>query len=237
VNSIVIVSRTENDLFDSVLSKSLNNINTKCVNVADKPDSDDLKTLGKKYNIGLDVALKNNIISHDTIVLFMKPEAYIMDNSFVEKFAIIFNRNPNIGLVGVVGSEKLTENVSLLDEKNIPHNSIVMGNETLIKFNNDTGFYNNIIGVSDICFAIKGDVLLSNNILFDDAIDCGVGIDICTKMLELGYDVTIADILISAHGNIDTPYEYIENIVDMSNGVYSKDDVNVNNNHIVNIEL
>jgi len=244
MESIVITARSKDDSFDRYLGASLNNINTKCINVADKPDTDKVKSIATKYNIGVSIAKNNDLLHKDTIVVFAKPCTHIIDNLAMDKISMIFDEKPNVGVIGVMGAKTLHSGKSLYEASNSPVNGIVYTmNEDDDKGEHvqysKNGFYDNVVAVDDSVFAVRGSLLLDNDMTLESESDSGYGIEMSIKSNLNGYSVVVADILVLTEDRTTPSSDIIGGIVSNMNLHYPITSVSLgkNINSVVDIDI
>ena len=244
MDNIIITARYDGDKFDDMLGPSIKNIQTKCVNVSDKPDSvESDKTISTKYNVGILTAIKNNLVSDDTIVILCKSNVSISDPIAIPKLEYVFSTKPEIGIIGVKGITKINEYVELYNIENNPLNGIVYNNIDPKKGEyvgtNTKGFFTDIIAMDDSFIAIRGKVLHNIDKLFSISTNYGFGIEAVIKVLNTGYGSGIIDLFVisSEHTNINI--ESISDICDKLNLTLplSIEDLNISKNFIVDVEL
>ena len=219
MNSVFITPRHKDDDFNKFLGPSLNKIPTKCINVADKPDSDEVKNIARKYNVGLGIAKDKGLLDKDTMVVFAKSNVHILDSLFLEKMTIIFEEKPDIAIVGVLGTKTLHSGRSLYDVDNRPVNGIIYADENNsdkgqhIQYSKN-GFYDDIVSLDDSIIAIRGSLLLDDdNLLLECDSDEGYGIEIALKSIMNGYRTAVADILVVSKDNTNRDFKVVDNIV------------------------
>ena len=244
MDTIFITPRSENDKFDTYLGASIQSIKTRCVNVADNKDSNEEKSISKKYNIGVDIIKDRQLLNESTIVIFSKPNVYIIDPLFVDKLSMIFSDKPNIGVVGVAGVKEIHSGRRLYSNDNTPLNGIVytIDEETNkgehVQYSKN-GFYDDVVAVDDSIIAVRGSLLLHNEFSLDCDSSIGFGIELSIKSINYGYDVGVADILVVSSENTDIDAEIIDGIVSTTNSKYP---INIktlskNINSIISIDL
>ena len=225
METLFITPRYDNDEFESYLGASINNIKTKCVNVADSKDSSELKSISMKYNIGIDIIKDKHLLNESTIVVLAKPNIHIIDPLFVDKISMIFTDTPNVGVVGVVGVKELHSGRDLYSIDNSPLNSIIY---TIDKENDKgehvqyskSGFYDNVVAIDDSIIAIRGSMLLNNDFSFECDSSIGFGIEIAIKAIKYGYDVTVADILVVSSTHTNVSHDIVDDMVQLTNAKY-----------------
>lgn len=220
MNFLFITPRTANDDFDNYLKTSLMNLKVKCAHIHDTDESKQINDISNKYNMSLSSVKKENIFKN-TILVFCKPDIKILDEIIKEKLNYVFDCNPQVGLVGVLGIKEIHKNSRMYDVINNPKNGIIYDTENSNKGEHvqytKNGFFDNIIGVDDSFFAIRGDILEGNDIKFMSNLESGFGIDIALKINMLGFDAVVADLLILSKSDTDVPFEIIETIVNENN--------------------
>jgi len=218
MNIVVITPRHVNDDFDKFLGPSLNKIPVKCINVSDKPESELIKSISKKYNAGIRIARDNGFINDETILVFANNNVHILDSLFNQKLSVIFNERPDVAVVGVVGTQQLNSGRSLYDGDNRPVNGIIYtldiesNKGEHIQYTKN-GFYDNIVAIDDSIFAVRSKLLLNDNLLFDiDSNEC-YGIELALKCILQGYNVVVADILVVSKDKTNREFKTIDSIV------------------------
>ncbi len=218
MKNIFITARSVADEFERYLSPSLQRLKTKCVNVSDKEGTEP-KPIGSKYNVGLNILKEQNLLTTDTIVVFAKPNAHIMDGLFLSKLDMVFTERPEVGVLGVVGVKEIHSGRTLYGAENKPVNGIVYSNESNpsegshIQFSN-SGYFKDIVAVDDSVFAVRGELLLKNNFQFKSLGDVGMGIDVSIQAIESGYEVAVADMLVVSSKNTDVSQEDVLAVVE-----------------------
>ncbi len=204
------------DSFPNYLAPSIKNLNVKCVHITDKKNTDDIKHVSTKYNIGIDVIKKNNLISNNTCVIFAKSDTNIIDDLLLNKLELAFSSNTNLAVVGVVGSKIINEGEALYSPKNKPVNGIIVNNKntgTHIQYTKN-GFFDNIVAVDDALFAVTGSFLTDSNFNFLPDFNTGFGIDVSISAIKMGYDVVCADILVSTNTGETITFTEIKKHID-----------------------
>ena len=241
--SIFITARFSDDGFDSFLGPSLQKIQTKCVNVSDSETSDGIKTISTKYNIGINIAKEQQLVSNETIVVFSKSDVHVLDPLVMDKLELIFNELPNMMVVGVVGVNELHRGRNLYNIDNKPVNSIIykkVDSDTEgehIKYS-DQGFYTNVVGVDDSIIAVRGS-FINSGFMFTCDTNTGFGIDVAINATKQGYDVGVADILVVSKNTSDVDYNDIESVLDAIDVSLPVNIKNISNkgNSLVDVEI
>lgn len=158
-----------------------------------------------KYQKAVDV-IKEKKLPDDDIIVFVHEDVGIVDECFREKLELLFSKRTDVGLVGIVGTTELTESGAWWT--NTPDKlkgHLVQGNDkdTVGKGfylkKGSVGFHDNIVAI-DGCMMATTAKIVKEIINFDlqtfsesnDFYD----LDLCIQILESGYKVAVADILI-----------------------------------------
>jgi len=231
-----------NDAFAKYLAPSIKNLQIKCVHITDKKENNDIKQISSKYNVGIDVVKKNNLINNNTCIIFSKSDTHIIDNLILDKLELAFTHNPNIAVIGVAGSKVLNEDESLYSPDNKPVNGIIVnsnGEGNHIQYTKN-GFFNNIVAVDDSLFAVSGAFLNDSDFHFLPDFNSGFGIDVSIVATKLGYDVICADILVSTYGSHSISFKDIKqhtSLLSVDKYPIMSNNIIKNTNSVVEIEL
>lgn len=159
--------------------------------------------IAKKYNLAIEAMFSNNMAEDNDIIVFINDDIGIVDALFKEKLELIFKEKPDIGVVGVLGSNQISNSIEYWMNPTqflrghilqAEENDVTRGNH-LIK--GPIGFYDNIMAVDKCMMAVRAGLL--RDIRFDENIyknEDLYNIDFCLQILERGYKISIADILI-----------------------------------------
>lgn len=243
MNVIFVTARYDGDGFDNFLAPSLSHIKAKCVNVSDKEGSSNRKTISQKYNAGIQIVKDQNMLN-DSMIVFCKSSVNILDPIAIDKMRYIFTEKPNVGVIGVAGVRQINGNKEFYDMSNKPVNGLVYGDTSgdgkgnHIQFSKN-GFYDDVIGVDDSMFVIRGDILTGESIKFENVSDSGYGLDISLSILESGYDAVVADILVLSRDQTNYGFELVNNIVSKYRNSYPLNSGMFTNNRtsVVDIEI
>jgi len=197
-----IVARKNEETFNKFLLPSLQKVGVQAIQVHD--DNNENATIFKKYNMGIDALLNQNIEDNE-IIVFVHEDIGIVDNLFIEKVETLFSEKPDVGLAGIAGTNEFTErggwwmNVS---DKLRGH--LIQGQDAtpgqgqhLVK--GPIGFYNDVVAI-DGCIMMVRSKLLKDGLRFDnDTFDVEndfYDIDFGLQVLEKSFDIAVADILV-----------------------------------------
>ncbi|MFA5484927.1 MAG: glycosyltransferase [Candidatus Pacearchaeota archaeon] len=200
-----VIPRNDDQIFESHLYNSLKKIGCQAIQIA---NDSSIKSITHKYNLAVNI-LRNATISEDELVVFSHEDVSIIDAQFFDKITYLFNSRPDVGIVGIVGSEKISMDGWWLDTRNNPKGRILQRNikrnikrgmGTLIEFSN-VGFYDNVVSVDNCFFVVRGTLLNRinfdiTNMINDNHFYCN---DLCFQSLLNKYKVVVADILIYHH--------------------------------------
>lgn len=155
-----------------------------------------------KYQEGVK-GIKDLNVPDDDIVVFVHEDVGIVDINFKEKLELIFKQNKNVGLVGVVGTTELQESGAWwMNEGYKLRGHLVQGDDNNKGFHlvkGPIGFFTDIVAI-DGCFMATTGKIVKEIIKFDvDTFKDDnhfYDIDLSFQILEAGYDIAVADILI-----------------------------------------
>jgi GT2 family glycosyltransferase len=168
------------------------------------------QTIFQKYNKGIKALQSNENakINYDDIIVFMHEDVKILDPCLVEKLSTTFVKKPDIGLIGIVGTDILYDHcVWHLDSdrcfnKNTEHlyGHLIQennGEQFHSVFGNNIGFFDKICMVDGFFMAVRGS-LINDGLMFDEKSYSGYDFydaDLCMQVLQMGYKIGIIDIL------------------------------------------
>jgi hypothetical protein len=198
-----IIPRHKDTTFQTIAEPSLKKLGTQVLQVFDN-NKEVSENIFKKYNAGIEAAKQAGIKDED-IVILMHEDTAIFDNLFKEKIELLFSEKPEVGLVGVAGAIEITEKGGWwLNDAIKLRGHLIQGkdNEDMEKgfhlVKGGIGYFDNVVCI-DGCMMITKGKLINEGLLFDnttyvgnDFYDC----DICLKVLEMGYKIAVADLLI-----------------------------------------
>ncbi|HZH38517.1 MAG TPA: glycosyltransferase [Bacillales bacterium] len=156
-------------------------------------------TLAMQYNQGIQKLL-NEQSQNIELVVFLHPDVIILDDDFEQKILSAFAENPQVGLVGTLGSTYLPENGAWWSAKSAslrghiiqeyedkPTNHMIKGS---------IGYYDDLLCVDGLFMAIRTS-LLNQGLRFDETFPNYhfTDIDICFSVLKLGFKVAVIDTL------------------------------------------
>lgn len=176
-------------------------------------------------------------ITNDTIIVCSYNDVNILDNLFDFKLKSIFEKKPNIGMVGVVGTNIINKNIELFKNNSYGHlidgnNKININDGKYKKFGN-IGFYDNIVAISDCFYAIRGSLILNGLKINNNK---NYIVELCIDVLKSKYKIAVADILIYKHSTIDNIIIENDSINDVSLPITIKS-FNFDRSDIVDVEI
>lgn len=215
MNFKFIIPRSNDDeqKFKSFVEPSLGKIGAHALQVFDN-DKNNPENIFKKYNAGIN-SLHQSGVADDDVVVFMHSDTAILDNLFRQKVELLYNEKPDTGLIGIAGATEITErggwwmNEPLrVDENNNTVGSLV-GHLIQSKSNGKMGdgfhlqkgaigYFDNLVAI-DGCFMITWGKIIKQGLRFDEVTynsNHFYDLDICMQVLEMGYKIACADILI-----------------------------------------
>lgn len=163
---------------------------------ADEPEA-------KKYNLAVQAMFGNNMAEPGDLVGFIHEDIGIVDSLFKEKIHAVFNKRPDIGMLGVLGSNQISDSFEWwMNPPEHLRGHIIQGTsdnpgkgEHLVK--GLIGFYDDIVSIDKNLMIVRSEIL--KEIQFDDeifTINELYNTDFCLQVLEMGYKIAVADILI-----------------------------------------
>jgi len=188
----------------------LQKFNATCCFVSNtKPDIEE--SLFLKYNAGINQCIKDGL-KHDDVIAFIHEDVKLLDPSFADKALLLFASKPDVGMLGVAGTSMLMDTGGWWHASpdklrgHVIQENPEGGARHLVK--GPVGFFDDLVAVDGLCFFIRGSLFLNEDQLsFDDKTYEGYhfyDLDTCLQVLEKGYKVACADILVQhrSMGNI-----------------------------------
>lgn len=204
-----IVLRKDEANYNSYIGKSLRSLNV--------AQSCDINVLDPKLGIshyinkGIEAFLKTDIKSED-ILVFAHEDVNILDPFFIQKLETVFRNKPEIGIVGIAGTTEIDENlVWFKDNKKIYGQWINnFEDKTKVMGVGNVGYFDNIVAIHK-CFVAIRLSLIKEGLRFDENLSRDLYmVDLCFQVLDRGYKVAIADILLQhksiREGNWEAKY-------------------------------
>jgi hypothetical protein len=201
-----IVALKDDKRFHNYLFEYLHEMNAVCYFVSD-PDKDKPESIFVKYNAGIRQCI-NEGLKPDDVVAFIHEDVKLLDPAFLNKVSSVFDSKSDVGMLGVAGTSVLTEsgawwhNAPDLLRGHVIQEHPEGGARHLIK--GPIGFFDDLVAVDGLCFFIRGKLFTEENLVFDDKTYDGYhfyDIDTSLQVLEKGYKVACADILLQ-HGSV-----------------------------------
>jgi len=193
--------------YEDYLKKSLTEHRIMCAEIM-QTKGEEQKSIFLKYNHGIEQLLSQNSIGNDDVICFIHEDVSLLDPFFKNKIQHVFDQKRDVGVLGVVGSKKLNEKCAwwMNDSKDLRgHLQQENGAQSYHLVKGSVGFFDDLVCVDGFFFAVRGELLL-NGLRFDSENFDGYDfydLDICFKVLEMGYKVAVADIFLlhSSPGN------------------------------------
>lgn len=200
-----VIAQNNDEIFKNYLVPGLQQWELKsCICTDEVPGV--IESIFQKYNAGIDKLVGNaeyEPLKNEDIVAFCHEDVKLLDPNFVHKVELVFAQREDIGLCGVVGSTEIGESGGWWHAK--PEISKLRGH--IIQENGATashlikgpiGFFDDLAVVDGLCFFIRGSLLI-NGLRFDQSTYDGFDfydLDICLSVLEKGFKIGCADILV-----------------------------------------
>jgi len=126
----------------------------------------------------------------------------LLDPNFVEKVELVFKEKQDIGLLGFVGTSELPTSLAWWQapsEKLRGHviQEIAGHEKHLVK--GSIGYFDDLVAVDGLCFFMRSRIFTDHNFTFDEKNFFGYDfydIDTCLSVLEMGFKIAVADILV-----------------------------------------
>jgi hypothetical protein len=198
-----IVSQNNDEIFKNYLIPGLQQWEIKsCICTDSTPGV--IESIFQKYNAGIDKLVNNtecDPLKDDDVVAFCHEDVKLLDPNFVQKVELVFSQRGDIGLCGVVGSTEIGDTGGwwhaspdklrghIIQENGTTANHLLKG---------PVGFFDDLVVVDGLCFFIRGSLLI-NGLRFDQTTYTGFDfydLDICLSVLEKGFKIGCADILL-----------------------------------------
>jgi len=198
-----IVPRMNDNKFKMFAEPSLKKMGVQALQVFDK-DKEKPENIFKKYNAGIEAAIKTEL-RDDDIIVFMHEDVGIIDGIFKEKVELIFAEKNDVAVVGIAGAVELTERGGWwMTSPDKMRGHLIQGKdgggqgEGFHLQKGAIGYFDDVVCV-DGCMMITQGRFIKEGLAFDDKTfesSDFYDIDVCMNALHMGYKVAVADILI-----------------------------------------
>ena len=199
-----LVARKNDEIWKTYLETSIQKCGTSRVfQIMDQPGKQE--NIFLKYRAGIEALLKSECMDND-IVIFAHEDIQILDPFFVQKLETIFNEKKDIGLLGIAGARELNEQGGWWNNITVNLRGHLMqvkegstAGEAYHLVKGPCGYYDDL-AVVDGCILVTTVKILREGLNFDAA-TFPVGndmydLDFSLQILEAGYKIAVADILI-----------------------------------------
>lgn len=199
-----LIARKDTETYQNNLEASIKRLGvTQVFQIMDQNDKNE--NIFKKYNAGIQALYQYNL-KDDDIIIFVHEDVGIIDPFFMQKVESIFNQKKDIGLLGIAGAVEFTEAGGWW--MNRPENlrgHLIQGKEGggpgdgfhLVK--GPVGYFDDLVCI-DGCIMMTTGKIIKECIIFDDITfpdgNDMYDIDYCFNVLEHGYKIATADILV-----------------------------------------
>lgn len=190
-----IVAYHDEAVFKEWLGPSLDKFKESTLTLVENEEND---SIFKKYNRGIEKIG----VYEDDIYCFIHEDVKILDAYFQEKVEMVFSRYGDIGVLGVIGTTYISENIGWwLCDKKYHVGQIQQGlpNGTNYRMVKNVGFFKNVASVDGCCMFVSGK-MIKDGFRFDEATYPGkyhfYDLDTCFTARKMGYSVSVADILV-----------------------------------------
>ena len=198
-----IISQNNDEIFKNYLVPGLQQWEIKsCVCTDSVPGV--TESIFQKYNAGIERLITNvdcDRLKDEDVVAFCHEDVKLLDPYLIQKVEMLFAERGDIGLCGVAGTTEIGESGAwwhakpeklrghLIQENGAAATHLVKG---------PVGFFDDLVAVDGLCFFIRGSLLI-NGLRFDQNTYDGFDfydIDTCLTVLEKGFKIGCADILL-----------------------------------------
>lgn len=204
-----IVARHNDKIMKSYLEPSLEIIKEP-IRLFDVYDGPTLNSMFKKYNEGIKQANPQD----DDILVFVHEDVKILDENFCKKLQLVFNKKPDVGLIGIVGTKELVENGWWINDykHHVGHWIQEFENGSTKHMIRKISFDSEMVAVDGCCFAVRGKVAKQVKFLENEFPGYYHFYDYsyCISVLEAGWKVAVADISILHKSEGALPKEWHE---------------------------
>jgi hypothetical protein len=197
-----VISQHNDEIFRNYLLPGLQQWGLQsCICTDETPGT--IESIFDKYNTGINKLVNNEDakLTDDDIVAFCHEDVKILDPAFLPKVEMVFKERGDIGLCGVVGATEIVETGAWWHAKpDKMRGHIIQENGTTVAhlIKGPIGFFDDLAITDGLCFFIRGSLLI-NGLRFDNATYNGFDfydIDTCLSVLEKGFKIGCADILL-----------------------------------------
>lgn len=198
-----IISQNNDEIFREYLIPGLHHWGVKsCICTDSTPGIKE--SIFQKYNAGIEKLITNTEderLKDEDVVAFCHEDVKLIDPYLMQKIELVFAERGDIGLCGVVGATEIGESGCwwhakpeklrghIIQENGATASHLVKG---------PVGFFDDLVMVDGLCFFIRGSLLI-NGLRFDQTTYNGFDfydVDICLAVLEKGFKIGCADILL-----------------------------------------
>jgi len=199
-----IVPRLNNQKFQIFTEPSMKKISSQVLQIFDK-DPTKPENIFKKYNAGIEAVIQNGLEDGD-IVIFLHEDVGIIDNLFREKIELLFQEKNDVAIVGIAGAVEITERLGWwMTTPDKMRGHLIQGKadggqgEGFHLQKGPIGYFDDLVAI-DGCMMITQGRFIKEGLRFDDQTFTSgndfYDIDFGLKALEMGYKISVADILI-----------------------------------------
>lgn len=212
----LIVARNDDKIFQEYLDKSLEPFRQRNIDfqIYGIHNTQELNSMYSKYNTG--IALANP--ADDDILVFVHEDVRIVDENFFHKLSLVFEKRKDVGVVGIVGTKELDINGWWINDRKHHVGHWIQGYDdgSQREMIRKIGYDENMLVVDGCCFAVRGKV--AKQIPFMATLFSGYfhfyDYSYCISVLEAGWKVAVADILIyhKSEGGLPANWHEAKNI-------------------------
>jgi GT2 family glycosyltransferase len=200
-----VIPRMNDITFEKFANPSLKKLSTNAqvLQVFDK-DKSKPENIFQKYNAGIEAASKGGL-NDDDIIVFMHEDVGIVDQLFIEKIQLVFSEKKDVGILGIAGAIEVTDKGGWwMTTPDKMRGHLIQGKpesttgEGFHLQKGAIGYFDDLVAI-DGCIMVTTGKILKEGLSFDDKTYTDsdfYDIDFCMQVLEKGYKIAVADILI-----------------------------------------
>lgn len=211
----LIVARHNDEIFKGYLESSLEKFKGLGVLVHQIRNNEKHNSMFSKYNLGIEMANPQD----DDILVFIHEDVKILDENFCKKLELVFNKKPDVGLVGLIGTTSFPEAGGWwLCDHSLHRGALIQGKpgtsgKETFHMVRKKGYFEDLVSVDGFCFAVRGSVL--KDLKFDEETYPEAfhfyDVDFCFSILEKGWDIATCDILLEHASEGPLPESWFKN--------------------------
>lgn len=193
----------DDKVYNDILGSSISKLGSGVIEITNSNPNIN-ESIYTKYQTGVET-IKSSDFSDDDIIVFAHEDVGIVDDNFIEKVNMIFDKKKDVGLVGIMGTTVLEESCAWwqTSENNL-RGHLVQGNGSPSNRGDylkkgKIGFFDDLVAI-DGCIMITTAKVVKEHINFDldtfEFYNDFYNLEMCMQILEARYKIAVADIFI-----------------------------------------